>query len=471
MGSRKRSDIPLKCEFKIPGPDDSTRTYLDRWSDTNVELPALIVVPKTERDIVDSICYAKENKLQIVAACGKHGSFVPITNKTLYLDLKRFNALAIDHEAETVTLGGGIVTGDVLRRLAEDGFYTCLPNGNEVGVVGAFLGGGGGNFNGVKGFLVDHVVSIKITTADGNTRILTSSSPGEELALFNTLRGAGHGLGIIVELVVKIYRVAHLNMTDNKAWVRRTIFPPSAIDVAAAAYESLQPVRGPIQAVLLFARAPPGTPGAGSPVIALLATYFGPVDEAEKALAPLLGPEVTEKAIVKATAMVDLKDSNNAAEAMNAHGGYKVVDSAFLNKIGAETITDAFARFVALGESHEDTYPTTWVAGAWDPSVAVRYGQMDAAKGGFFEPRGRGVCVYQYAWYTDRSSEDAAKEYVKEATDIVMRREEGVMRRFANNLRFPAELGETYGQEKVREIMRVKGTWDPEGVFWSPGTK
>jgi hypothetical protein len=470
METFRVSDIPLKCEVKIPGPDDTPRAFVDRWSDTNVGLPAVLVVPDTEQDIIEAIQFAKDKGLHVVTACGKHGAFVPITNTTLYLDLKTFGSFTLDKAAKTVTLGGGAVTGDVLRKLAAEGYYTCLPNGNGVGVVGAFLGGGGGNNNGVNGFLVDHAVSIRVITADGKALVLTPSSAGEELALFNALRGAGHGLCVVTELTVKVFPIAALNMTDGKAWIRRTIFPASAIDIAAKTYEQLQPVKGPIQAVLLFARAPPGTPGAGHPMIVLLATYFGPADEAEKTLAPLLfSPEVTESAIVKATEFVEIADSNSSTEPMNAHGGFKVVDSAFLARIDAATIKAAFERFVALGASRPDTYPTTWVAGAWDPSVAVANGKKAGGKLGFFEPRDRGVCVYQYAWFTEKASEEAVRQYLREATDIVMRGEKGPMRRFANNLTFPAVLRETYSDEKVDEIGRVKGAWDPNELFWSPG--
>ncbi|KAH8680889.1 hypothetical protein BX600DRAFT_428866 [Xylariales sp. PMI_506] len=466
------SDVPLRCECKIPNTEDTARTFLDRWSDTDVALPAITITPETEQDVIDSIHYAQSQGFQIVAAGGKHGSFVPVTERTLYLDLTKFNSISLDKETETVTIGGGVTTGNLLTTLAAEGFYTCLPNGNEVGVVGAFLGGGGSLFNGVKGFLTDHAVSIRIITADGKLRVLDGESLGEEARLYQALRGAGQGLGVITKLTVKIFPLASLGMTDGKAWVRRTVFPASAIDVAAVTYERLRAaIVGPVSVVLLFARAPPPV---GQPVIVLIATYLGPSAEAEKLLSPLLmAPEVLGNAVVKITTSVAMEDSNKPGEALSPHGGFKIVDSAFLShsSLTAETIREAFACFVALtGEGGApDAAPTAWLATAWDPTVSVANGKLPANQKSFFGPRDRGATVFHYAWCTEESSVEKVKSYVARATEIVTRREAGPFRRFANNLRFPANLAETYPEDRLAELRKIRDAWDPTGLFWKPG--
>lgn len=89
-----------------------------------------------------AIDYSRKNALQLLPAGGGHGSFVPVTSKTLYLDLKRFDKVEVDNNAQTVTVGGGAVTGQLVKACTDQGFYTTWVNSNAVGVVGSILGGG-----------------------------------------------------------------------------------------------------------------------------------------------------------------------------------------------------------------------------------------------------------------------------------------------------------------------------------------
>jgi FAD/FMN-containing dehydrogenase len=101
-----------------------------------------IITPETEDDIRAVLEYASKNGLQVFPAGGGHGSFVPITSKTLYLDLKKFNKVHVDKQAATVTLGGGAITKQLIQECTDHGFYTTWVNSQAVGVVGSILGGG-----------------------------------------------------------------------------------------------------------------------------------------------------------------------------------------------------------------------------------------------------------------------------------------------------------------------------------------
>ncbi|KAJ4156523.1 hypothetical protein NW754_008156 [Fusarium falciforme] len=95
-----------------------------RWSDTNIERPALIVTPKTEQDVQAALQVAKTNSLTVVASGGGHGTFVTVSPKTLYLDMKEFKAIELDKDKGTVRVGGGVVTGELSKALAKEGYYT-----------------------------------------------------------------------------------------------------------------------------------------------------------------------------------------------------------------------------------------------------------------------------------------------------------------------------------------------------------
>lgn len=139
-----RDSIALKCEVVIPHPETPVRSVLDRWSDVGLSRPALVVVPDTEQDIIDAILYAKNTGLELIPGGGGHGPFVPITDKTLYLDMKRFDKVVLDtsQEQARISFGGGALTRRVIDVCTSEGFYTTWTNSYGVGMVGSVLGGG-----------------------------------------------------------------------------------------------------------------------------------------------------------------------------------------------------------------------------------------------------------------------------------------------------------------------------------------
>jgi FAD/FMN-containing dehydrogenase len=108
----------------------STKGQISRWSNTGLSLKgcAIIVVPSTEEDIISIVKFAAGNDMKVLATAGKHGSFLPIDERSIYLDLKRFDTLELDEGLGCVKIGGGVVAGRICSELAEQGWYTSeLP--------------------------------------------------------------------------------------------------------------------------------------------------------------------------------------------------------------------------------------------------------------------------------------------------------------------------------------------------------
>ncbi|SPO06422.1 related to 6-hydroxy-D-nicotine oxidase [Cephalotrichum gorgonifer] len=464
--------LSAKATFRIPGPEDTPASLLDRWSNTYISLPAAVAVPDTEADIAALITYAKEHDLSILVAGGKHFASVPITPKTLYVDMSSFNSIHIDEQAQTVTIGGGVTTGAVLDALTTTGYYTSVPNTNTVGFVGAFLGGGSSTFNSVKGFLIDDAVSARVVTAAGKTLTLGQDSEGDEAALWHALRGAGHGLAVVTSLTVRIYPISELRMDDDKIWSRMTLFAPPAFGIAARTFAKLQPVRGPIALNLIITRSPPGTPAPGAPVLMLMAAYFGPSAEAEKALAALLDPEVVGAAVMATTALIPVNGVNSGTKPAELRGGLKRSEATLLKEpVSATTIESVCARFLQLGREFPDTTAggSAVVFYAFDSSTLEASGVSEAARLGFFEGRNARCIVYHDIWFREEGSAEAVDAYLPDAIAIARASETGPLRRFANFMRHPANLAESYSEAKITEKKRVKDLWDPENVFWTPG--
>ncbi|GJN84524.1 hypothetical protein PLIIFM63780_008081 [Purpureocillium lilacinum] len=468
MGSTLSGTDSLACPFVIPSPDKPLSDILPRWTESNLSHPAILLTPKNEDHIVAAIRVAKQNGLNVVPAGGRHGAFVAIDSKTALVELREFKAIDLDKANGTVRVGAGVLTGELLKLLIEEGYYTTLPNSNAVSIIGGILGGGNTAQNGLHGFMVDNVVSFRVITADGHTVEVSASSSGDELALFNALCGVGHGLGVVTAATMKVYPVSSLRLTDNKVWSRLLMFPPPALDAAVDAFLSFDQVAGPLTLTIMFVRSPPGTPAAGSPIILIAATYYGPADEAEKAAAKLLDEAVVSKAFKADTIMVPLPGINNGMEPNNALGGFKAMNSARLKQLTPETIKQSFAKWVEVTTEAPDAARTAALFIKFSPDKMIANGNLPEHKGKYFEGRDRGATAIALPWCATPASKDKLDAFVDEFLDRVRKVDTVPPRTFANTMRFGATLDELVSKERVAEVKKIKASWDPEEVFWNP---
>lgn len=464
--------LPVKCKVILPSENDAVRDCLDRWSDNSISLPAAVVVPDTEDDIITCLQYAQTHKLRVVVAGGHNAPFVPVTRHTFYLDMKNFQSLRVDETTTTVTFGGGMLTGQLLSHLAERGYYTTLPFSSAVGVVGAVLGGGNNPFTSLHGFMVDNVAQVRIITADGVAHdISPSSSNSDERALFNAVCGAGHGLGVISSLTLRIYRVSSLSLDEgDKIWQRQAVFPGANIRDAARTMASILPVKGSASVALIVARSPAGSPRPGAPVIVVQGLYFGPSAEAERwEGARVLGsPEVAEKAVMTATKGIPLIQMNDITKASEVHGGVKILDGTFVSSLDEDTIVALFERYLAFTEGRPDTWSSNIAIAAWDKTKILENGRSEERKGNLFEPRDRGVLVMGAMWSKEKDSETEGRKFLREVKETAMHGEPGRIITFANNLALPADLREVYSEDNIQRLEKIKQRWDSNGLFWSP---
>lgn len=108
----------------------SKQRQISRWSNTGLSPNgcAVIVVPSTEEDIISIVKFAAGNNLKVLPTAGKHGSFLPINERCIYLDLEMFDTVGLIEELGCVNIGGGVVAGRMCSALAEQGWYTSkLP--------------------------------------------------------------------------------------------------------------------------------------------------------------------------------------------------------------------------------------------------------------------------------------------------------------------------------------------------------
>ncbi|KAM0438718.1 hypothetical protein ACHAPT_001475 [Fusarium lateritium] len=440
-----------------------------RWSDTNIEQPAIILTPKTEQDVQAALHVAKINNLVILTSGGGHGTFVTVGPKTLYLDMKEFKTIQLNKEKATVRVGGGVVTGELSKALAKEGYYTPLPNSNAVGVVGCVIGGGNTPFNGLHGWMADAVVSFRVITAEGEIIQVSTSSTGKEFALFNALCGAGHGLSVITSIETSAYPISSLNMPEDKIWTRSLVFPVSAIDTAAQSFLDLLRPPPAASITLLGLRSPPGTPAAGVPIIVLGYSYFGPAEEAEKHAALLFQEDLVGKAIMANTELGPIENINDKLDLLNTHGGHKAIASCRLEKTNIEAIKNAFQLWLSVTTKYPDAQKSPLAISSHNSTKPAELSQAKEGTAKFLESRNRDISAMVVAICEKEETMAALTGFMDDTVAELRKGDPGsVPRSFPNNLRFGIDLEEMFDKQRLAELREVKKLWDADGLFWSP---
>lgn len=473
----------LTFPHTIPDPNSSAPALLSRWSDILVSSPpALIAAPNAEQDVVSAIAFARSNNLVVLPVAGRHGSAIPITPRTLYLDLRNFNAIRLDNLKDQVVVGGGVLTGDLIRHLAEEGYFTSAVNSDAVGVVGGLLGGGNSSVNGLVGWVSDSALSLRIVTAAGDILDVGSSSSAdeEERALFNALCGVGHGLCVVLSATMRVYPLSSLGLSPASSedptpsiWSRTVILPPDAIDSAVNTFLAFAPPPEPMNMILAFSRGPPGTPLAGNPILVLTCTYYGPAKEAEAspAGASLRRPSLASRALKTDTAQIPFRRVNGHTEALNAHGGLKTMVAARIARLSPQALKDAYARFVAETDRYPDAARSAVMFHSSNPRKSTELGATPEHAGKFLEARTRGISVLGVLWCQEPATHEALAVFYDETLASLQKadEEDGLApRTFPGAMRFLPGRRDLLTEEKLAELDRLHTKWNGDGLIWNP---
>ena len=167
--------------------------------------PGVIVLAKTEEDVITAVTEAKAAGRQVSIRSGGHSwSGNHIREGATLIDLSAMDAIIeINREAKTAIVEPGAQGTEFLKALmAEDLFF---PVGHCVGVgVGGFLLQGGFGWNSrVYGPACMSVSAIDVVTADGQ---LVRADENNHSDLFWAARGSGPGFfGVVTRFHLKVY--------------------------------------------------------------------------------------------------------------------------------------------------------------------------------------------------------------------------------------------------------------------------
>ena len=119
-----RTVVDPDCELLTDPAESNFQELSKRWTDIGRQIPAAIVLPRTEQDIQRIVQWAVESSIPFVVKSGGGSEWSTIGKDGFVIDLTHYSAIEADAKARTATIRGGISQKELAVRLAEEGLFT-----------------------------------------------------------------------------------------------------------------------------------------------------------------------------------------------------------------------------------------------------------------------------------------------------------------------------------------------------------
>ena len=165
--------------------------------------PVAIVRIAGAADAASAVAFARAAGLPIAVRAGGHSS--PghgVVDGGLVIDVRDLTDIVVDPVARTVRCGAGVDWGAFDRATQEHGLAVTGGRISTTGVTGLTIGSGSGWLERVQGLTSDHLIGLRLVTADGETVVATEDENAE---LLWASRGGGGNFGVITELTFRLH--------------------------------------------------------------------------------------------------------------------------------------------------------------------------------------------------------------------------------------------------------------------------
>ena len=246
--------------------------------------PAAIARCTGPADAQAAIRFAREHDVEVSVRGGGHAvAGHALVDDGLVIDLSPMTGVRVDPDIQTVRVAGGALWSHVDREAQVFGLAVTGGVVSHTGVGGLTLGGGIGHLMRKYGLTIDSLRSCDLITADGELLVVDEHHHPD---LFWGLRGGGGNFGIVTSFEFDLHPAGPIMHSGLIAWSMT-----DAPQVLAFMRDFIDDAPDEIGLMANLRIAPPAPfiPEElhGTPIVALLACYVGPIDDGEHALAPL----------------------------------------------------------------------------------------------------------------------------------------------------------------------------------------
>ena len=444
-----RPTIPEFSGLELaPGDDgyDQARRVFNGMIDRT---PALIATCRTAADVAAAIAYARTSGLPISVYGGGHSvNGSAVVDGGLCVDLRGLRDIAVDPETATAQVGGGCTWGELDAATQEHGLAVTGGRVSTTGVGGLALGSGSGWVERRLGFTCDNLIEAQVVTAD--SRIVTASET-ENPDLFWALRGGGGNFGVVTRFTLRLHAIGPMVFGGMLMYP-----PPMGAAVLRNFRDFFVDAPDEVGGGVAFITAPPiemvPEPARGKPAVGVIVAYTGPIEDAEAALAPLLGfgpPVFAHVGPMPYVALQRLLDD------ANPHGLQNYWTADFLEELPDEAVET----LAALASSPVSPVSQVIVvpgggAVARVPEEATAFGERQAP-----------FNIHYLSMWPDPADTEANISHTRALATAMKPWTSGRV-----YLNFIGDEGKervesAFGEGKLARLRAIKAVWDPENVF------
>ncbi|MPZ22257.1 MAG: FAD-binding protein [Dehalococcoidia bacterium] len=254
------------------------------WNADIDRRPALIARCRGVADVIAAVRFSRERDVLTSVRGGRHAvAGHAVCDDGVVIDLSEMRGCRVDAGAGVIRAEGGCLNEHVDRESQAFGMAVTGGIVSHTGIAGLALGGGIGHLMRAFGLTIDSLVSCDVVTASGE---LVVANDRENADLFWGLRGGGGNFGIVTSFEFKLHRLPSTVLAGMVAW---------PMDEAPAVLRFLReflagaPDEVGVMGNLRLAPPLPGVPAElhGKPIVALVMTYAGAVEDGERILDPV----------------------------------------------------------------------------------------------------------------------------------------------------------------------------------------
>jgi FAD/FMN-containing dehydrogenase len=254
------------------------------WNGHVQRRPALIARCGGVADVMAAVRFCRDHDLPASVRGGGHAvAGHAICDGGVVIDLSAMTGSRVDPLARTIQLEGGCLNAHLDWESQAFGLAATGGIVSHTGIGGLTLGGGLGHLMRKFGLAIDGLRSCDLVTADGEFFV---ASERENPELFWGLRGGGGNFGIVTSFTFELQPLGPTVLAGIVAWPMD--HAPQVLRFLRE-FIAVAPDEVGLMANLRLAPPLPVVPEDlwGKPIVALVATYAGPVDEGRDVLAPI----------------------------------------------------------------------------------------------------------------------------------------------------------------------------------------
>jgi FAD/FMN-containing dehydrogenase len=255
------------------------------WNGLIDRRPALVGRPSDEAGVQALVNLAREKDLPLSVRGGAHSiSGLGTCDGGVVIDLGGLKSIEVDPAAKIVRAGGGVKWGELDEATQKHGLAVTGGRDPDTGIGGLTLASGSGWLERMYGLTSDSLMSARVVLADGS---LVTASAFQNEDLFWALRGGGGNFGVVTEFTYTLHEVGPM------VYGGMLLYPRSlARDVVRHYRDWIESAPREVGGGLAFISAPPHEPVPpevqGKPMVGVIIAYFGPLEDAEDAVRPMV---------------------------------------------------------------------------------------------------------------------------------------------------------------------------------------